>query len=563
MKNFFKILFISLGVVFCILIIAIIAIFSAVRSGIDNPVYKLKNGQVLEISIAGEIPELPPEEMEKLISKNSYCFYELLSSIRRAAEYDEIKGIYLNFTGASPGWAQTEELVKELNYFKSRGKEIWAYFDYMDDCGYSLASAADRIYCSKNAILLLDGLSANIMFYKDTLKKIGIEFEAVRHGKYKSAVEPFTLSDISRENREMLTVYLNSISKNYTGLISRNRKIKNIENIINKGPFLITKELKDRKLVDDICIEEEVFLRSGFSREDLVSISDFLKVPEKIPFDQKNRIALIIAEGEILGGRTAGKGIINDRALIKDLKTAFDDVRVKALVLRINSPGGSGSASDNIWQFIESQKKKKPLIVSMGDFAASGGYYIGMSGKKIFADRNTTTGSIGVFFIRPLLEGLYEKIGLNVVRIKTAPNAGFFTQKNRFTEQQREKVQNFIDDFYSDFVNKAAKGRGKKYEEIEALAGGRIWSGSQAKENGLIDFIGGIIDALEAAKKAGDMENKNPAIDIYPESRPLIEQLFDRNLYLKGDISKLARYAGGLKEKGEAKLIMPYTLELD
>ncbi|MBP7461287.1 MAG: S49 family peptidase, partial [Candidatus Delongbacteria bacterium] len=443
MKKFFKVFFITVGVLATLLFVLFIVLIMNLGTWLQDKPVTLSSNQYLKIDLSKSIPEMPVEEMDRLISKSKYNFYQCIQAIDHAGKNDKIIGIYLRLSSSSLGWAQTEELTRALKEFKTHQKPVYVYFEYVSDKEYMLASVADKVYCSPQALVFLDGLNAQLTFFKDMFKKVGIEFQTIRHGKYKSAVEPFVQNTISEENRRMITEMLMSISRDCKSVIQSNRPLENLESIVAEGPYLLVDEIRKLNLVDSVVLEEDIYQVIGIDKKDLISVDEFIKAPSPVKITSDKKIALVLAEGDIMSGKRK-KNMITDQALIGDLKKAYEDKNVAGIVLRINSPGGSGGASDNIWQYIEAHKNEKPLVVSMGNLAASGGYYIAMNSRKIYSSHTTLTGSIGVFFLKPVLTGLMDKLDLNTVSINTDPHADFFATVDTLKSYEKEKLTQYI-----------------------------------------------------------------------------------------------------------------------
>ena len=567
MKKFFNVFFVVLGIIFTLLIILVIVLAINLSSLMKPEEVSVEPNSILKIDLPLFLPEKPVSEIDRILRKSRYNFFDVIKSIEKAKKLPQVKGILLNIDFSGISFAQMEEIGKELNKFKSSGKKVYAYFKNGGDKEYYLASFADKLYCNPQSIIMLNGLYANLIFFTNTFKKIGIEFETVKHGKYKSAVEPFVNNKISKYNKEMVLDIINSVYSVYSKEIAKNRNIKNIDRLIDNGPYLSPDGLVESNLVDSILTNDELETFFKDNKYKFITLAKFLRVKDPIKYDYKNKISVVFAEGQIVGGKKK-EGFITDEGTIKILKKLYKNDRVKAIVLRVNSPGGSGSASDNIWAYIEKLKKKKPVIVSMGAVAASGGYYISMNANRIFADKMTITGSIGVFFLMPVYKGLYDKLDLKSYYFKTSPNATFLSTENRLTDEERAKMQKYIDKFYDTFITKAAKGRNMKKEEIDDIGQGRVWIGIRAKEIGLVDEFGGLTDAIAYAKKLAKIpEGVNPKLDIYPKPKKLIAQLLEEDFLLSSKIlnSKLGRFLMNVKElseKEEIKALMPYTIEI-
>jgi len=562
MKKFFKIFFITMGVLATLfLILMIVAVSVLSRYIADKPV-SLTDNQVLKITLNKSIPEMPVEELDRMLKVSDYSFYDLLRAVKLAEAHEKIQGVFIKIEAPSLGWAQTQELVSALKSLREKGKKVWVYYDFVTDKEYVLASVADQIYCAPQAITLFDGLNANMVFFKGMLKKVGIEFETIRHGKFKSAVEPFVNDDISPENRMMMSEFLTSLTDQYLAAIQENRQFENVRQLMDEGPYLITGDALAKQLVDSCVIGEEIYKAAGFSKKDCIGVVQFLKAAGA-SHGKGQKIALVTAEGEISSGKSK-RNILGDATLIENLKKAFEAENVASIVLRINSPGGSGGASDNVWQFIEEHKAEKPVVVSFGNIAASGGYYIAMNSHKIIAEPTTLTGSIGVFFLRPVVRGLFNKLDLKTVSIKSAPNAGFLASPDAMNDYEEMKVTQMIENFYDQFITKVATGRNKSKEAIDSIGQGRIWTGSQALDIGLIDQYGGLMVALrEAANLGGIDKTEELNVWVLPEARDIITQIMDEDFFSSVKIISSWMELDESINRGEVMMRLPYEVSIE
>ncbi len=440
-----------------------------------------------------------------------------LSDVIEAIEYaktdDKIKGISILNNVSELGVAQTKALRDQLEDFKKSGKFIYSYSDVYSQKEYFLNSVANKIYINPIGEFEFKGLSAEIMFFKDFEDKSGLKMEVIRHGKYKSAVEPFLENKMSEANREQTSKLLNSIWNSVIVDISKSRKIPTDRlNQIADGLLARTPEMaKKEKLVDVIAYEDGYHndIRKALqvdADEDYnsVSILDYANevAISNVDFSSKDVIAVIYAQGEI-GSGEGDVNVIGEGSMRRSLQEARKDKNVKAIVLRINSPGGNALTSELIWREIEMTKKVKPVVVSMGDYAASGGYYIACNANKIFAEANTITGSIGVFGILPNFSEAAKKIGISTELVKTNTNASDYSPFKPLDENYRGFAQESVERIYSIFLQRVAEGRKLTTAQVDAIGQGRVWSGQDALKIGLVDKIGGMDDALKEAAKLG------------------------------------------------------------
>ena len=438
---------------------------------------------------------------------------DVLKAIQYAKTDSKIKGISILNSTSDLGMAQTKALRDQLEDFKTSGKFVYSYADAYSQKEYYLNSVANSIYINPIGELDFKGLSAEIMFYKDLEEKSGLKMEVIRHGKYKSAVEPFLENKMSDANREQTTQLLHSIWNAVLADISKSRNVP-VErlNQIADGLLARSPEMaKTEKLIDKIAYEDiyhddikkalHVDSNKDYGK---VSIADYAEkiATSTINFDAKEKIAIIYAQGEI-GNGEGDVNVIGEGSMRRSLQEARKDNNVKAIVLRVNSPGGNALTSELIWREIELTKKVKPVVVSMGDYAASGGYYISCNANKIYAEANTITGSIGVFGILPNFTEAAKKIGLNVEQVKTNTNASPYSPFRPLDDTYRGFAQEGVEKIYATFVNRVAAGRKLTFDQVDAIGQGRVWSGQDAIKIGLVDKIGGMDEAIKEAARLG------------------------------------------------------------
>ncbi len=490
-------------------------LIGALFSGGEEKV-TVKNNSVIELDLS----KIKYDYAGKVNFKDFDYFnadHDGLSDVLKAIEYaksdSNIKGISILNDVSDLGIAQTKALRDQLEDFKKSGKFVYSYSDAYSQKEYYLNSVADCIYINPIGELDFKGLSAEIMFYKDLEEKSGLKMEVIRHGKYKSAVEPFLENKMSDANREQTTQLLNSIWGSVITDIAKSRKISTVRlNQIADGLLARTPEMaKAERLVDKIAYEDVYHndIRKALkvnNDEDYnkVSIADYAEdvATSNIDLTSNDVIAVIYAQGEI----GSGEGDVNEigeGSMRRSLQEARKNNDVKAVVLRINSPGGNALTSELIWREIELTKKVKPVVVSMGDYAASGGYYIACNANKIYAEANTITGSIGVFGILPNFTEAVKKIGINVEQVKTNPNASEYSPFKPLDDNYRAFAQEGVEKIYGVFVKRVADGRKLTTTQVDAIGQGRVWSGQDALKIGLVDKIGGMDEAIKEAAKLG------------------------------------------------------------
>lgn len=435
---------------------------------------------------------------------------DVLNAISEAKNDDKIKGISILNDNSLTGIAQTKALRDALLDFKKSGKFVVAYSNAYSQKEYYLNSVADEIYLNPGGEVDFKGLSTEVMFFKDFQEKSGITMEVIRHGKYKSAVEPFLDNKMSDANREQLTALLNSIWNSIATEVSQSRKIpiEKLNELANTLGARTPENAKANKLIDKIAYEDEyhndIRKRLKVDQDEKYNKVELLDYARNVATTPSNfasdKIAIVYAQGEILSGE-GDVGYIGEGSIRRSLQEARKDENVKAVVLRVDSPGGSALTSDLIWREIELTKKKKPVVVSMGNYAASGGYYISCNANKIFAENGTITGSIGVFGTLPNVTKLSNKIGINSVQVKTHANASGYSPFVPLDDNFRNQIQGEIERIYTTFTSKVAQGRKMTFAQVDSIAQGRVWTGAEAIKIGLVDKIGGMDDAIKEAAK--------------------------------------------------------------
>lgn len=458
---------------------------------------------------------------------------DILNAIEAAKSDDKIKGISILNNQSQLGLAQSKAVRDKLEDFKKSGKFVYAYANYYTQGEYYLNSVADQLYLNPMGEVDFKGLSSEIIYMKDLQQKSGVKMEVIRHGKYKSAVEPFLAQEMSPENREQMTVLLNSVWNTIVADISKSRKLSVAQlNAIANTLGARTPELAlANKLVDKVAYEDEYhdMIRAKLKvdkkeKYDIVSITDYAKKAASTvkDYSKDDIIAVIYAQGEIAGGE-GDVNVIGEGSIKRSLQEARDDKDVKAIVLRVNSPGGSALTSELIWREIEITKKVKPVVVSMGNYAASGGYYIAANADRIFAEPNTITGSIGVFGMLPNMNQLGKNIGINAEQVKTHENASGYSVFEPIDENFKGFVLESIEKTYATFLKRVADGRKMTTEQVDAIAQGRVWTGVDAHKLGLVDEIGGLDAAIKYAAKLG--KTSSYRTENYPEYEKNFEDL--------------------------------------
>jgi protease-4 len=507
---------------FGILIIG--AIFGGESEGVT-----VKNNSVIELNLKEIKNDYAGKFKDPWVNifsdGNNIGLTDIITAIEEAKTDDDIKGISILNDESQLGMAQSKALRDALEDFKKSGKFVMAYANSYSQREYYLNSVAKPIYLNPVGEMDFKGLSAEIMFFKDFQEKSGVKMEVIRHGKYKSAVEPFLENKMSDANREQTSALLNSIWNAVSTDISKSRNISITKlNEIANGLLARTPEMAKSKGLVDIVAYEDVYHNAIKNLLKVEKDEDYNKVTildyaKKVATTSKNtdandKIAIIYAQGEIHSGE-GDVDVIGEGSMRRSLIEARKDKNVKAIVLRIDSPGGNALTSDLIWREVELTKKVKPVVVSMGNYAASGGYYIACNANKIFAENNTITGSIGVFGILPNFSQLTKKIGINVEQIKTHENAARYSPFVPLNENLKAVTLEEIEHIYKTFVTHVAEGRKMTFAQVDAIAQGRVWAGSDAVKIGLVDKIGGLNDAIHEA--AALAKTNSYSTQNYPE----------------------------------------------
>ena len=453
---------------------------------------------------------------------------QILSAIDNASKNENINGILLNPGFFASGFGQAEEIRNCLLNFKKSGKKIIAYSENYTEQGYYIATISNHIFLNPKGLIEFNGLSSGVVMYKGMLDKLGVEFQVFKVGKFKGAVEPFIQNQLSDENKIQIKDYITSIHNHELIKISeaRNLNFDSLYQISNKGQVFLSKHALEFKFVDQLGYEDEVhsFIESKYKTKKTLSLRKFLKIESEYAYSE-NKIAVLYAEGEIVSGiaSQSGSQIASDN-LVKEIKKIRENDQIKALVLRVNSPGGSSIASDIISREIELTKKKMPVIVSFGNVAASGGYYISCLADSIFAQPNSITGSIGVFALFPNTQKLYkEKFGLTYESINTGENAELWRPDQGISKIQGLKIQAMVDQIYDDFLSVVSRGRHMSKESVHEIAQGRVYSGVKALEIGLVDGIGGIDRAIKSASQKANL--KEYKLMVFPEPKNPLESI--------------------------------------
>jgi protease-4 len=589
-----KALLIIGGILAVLLLVAVlgIAILVAVfRKGEPS----IADNSLLTLRVSGSLPDYSPDDpFKKYFGGPDQSLTGLIMQFKKAKVDKRIKAILLDVDVSGVGWGKAEELRDAIADFRSSGKPVYAYLEFGLNKEYYIASACDKIYVPPPGELFINGLAADVMFFRGSLDKLGIYPDIYQIGKYKSAGDMFTQKQMTEAHREYINSMLDDLYGRYVDGIaqSRHKSPDEVRKLIDEAPYNAAKA-KEVGLVDECLyrdeVEKQIKTTLGYKESDTftpVRAADYRDVsPESLGLNEGERIAVIYATGDIGSGSSAntpsGEQSIGSDTLAKALNDAAADKTIKAIVLRIDSPGGSGLASDIIWHAVEAANAKKPVVVSMSDVAASGGYYIACAASKIIAQPSTITGSIGVVAGKPVMRGFYDWLGISNEYVLRGKTAGLFRETEKFSDEERTKFEGWIKQtYYGDFVPKVAKGRKKDAQSIDAVGQGRVWTGFQAKDRGLVDDFGGLDKAIDVAKELAKIPaDKGVERVILPYPQTFLQQLLSSNgensntkieqqraiaAALPEDARRALRYMALMDKMkdGETMLLMPFDLRI-
>lgn len=585
--NFIKRVLSTVVGIFVFLIICFVLLIGValIFGSSAEEIVSVKPNSVLELTL-----DFPIKDYAGKVEYKDYSFlnedrknglFNIIDAIKYAETDDNIKGISIDNSFINAGITQTKEIRDALLKFKKSGKFITAYSDVFTQKDYYLSSVADTIYMNPAGALEFKGLYSEQLYLKDIQDKTGLKMEVIRYGKYKSAVEPFLVNEMSAENREQISVYLNSIWKQVKEEVSESRHISVAQldtiadNLLARNAMLA----KNAQLIDKIAYYDEytnalkhaLKIDKDEDIERITMLDYVVHVANKLESSSnENSIAVIYAEGDIIYGE-GNENSVGQITMGKALKEARDDDKVKAIVLRINSPGGDALASELIWREIELTKKAKPVMVSMGDLAASGGYYIACNADKIIAEPTTITGSIGVFGMLPNGKELADSWGINAEQVITNKNAVTYSFFEPLSETQHDFIREGVIDVYELFTKRVADGRNMKQDDVKMIAEGRVWTGADAVNNGLVDEIGGLDLALKRAAEAANIKHYKI------KELPIFEMDLDKILtsyglvktkedILKEELGeenyKILKKIKSISEKKGVQLLFPYSIDI-
>jgi protease IV len=557
----------------------------------------VSDNSVLVLSISGDLPDHVPEEpvAELLGVEQQQSFTSLLTQIRKAKVDSRIGGVVLDINFPGIGWGKADELRDAIADLRTTGKPVYAYLEIGTNKEYYIATAAEKIFLPPSGDIYVNGFAAEAMFYKGSLDKLGVEMDVIQIGpKYKNAPDRYTRKEMSEGQREVMNAILDEYYSRFVdGIVrARNKNPDDVRALIDNAPYPAP-QAKELGLIDDALYREQVDEllknRLGYRSDDqlkTIRANRYREVPsDSLGLNSGEKVAVIYASGAINVGRS-GSGplsgeMVGADTIVEAVNEAAEDNTIKAIVLRVDSPGGSALASDLMWYALENAKAKKPVVVSMGDVAASGGYYIACNANKIVAEPSTVTGSIGVFLGKPVVRGLYDWLGVSNEYVMRGKNSGIFRETEKWTGDERAKMESQANTIYfNNFLPKVAQGRNMSVEQANTLGQGRVWTGTQAKANGLIDEFGGLERAIQVAKELANLDaQRDVRRVVLPRPRPFLENWLGaaesevteeekaQNAILSAlpeEIRRTFKYAHLIDQmqRGHAMALMPFELRI-
>ena len=537
MKSFFKnvlaniVAIMIIAAVFFMFLITLVA----VSAFSDSSKATVKENSVLTLDFNTNVIDSPTEDSSDFFAFNekekNILIYDMLEAIKKAKTDENIKGISIETDGIMAGMTQLDDIRNALEDFKKSGKFVYAYGNSVSQSAYYLGSVADQYFLNPAGGIELKGMTTEVLYMKSFAEKYGIGMQIIRHGKYKSAVEPFLRDDMSPENKEQLSTMLNDLWSGNALKMANSRKIDTAEfrTVVDSLYGIIPDLSLQHRLVDRLIQKTEyddlIKAKINLKKDDKlnkISFSKYISSYSEDNLKKDDQVAVLYASGAIYNGE--GNDAVYSENFVKEIKKLAENDKVKAVVFRINSPGGSANASDEILFEMQQLKKKKPVVVSFGDYAASGGYYIAMAADKIYAEPNTLTGSIGVFGMIPYFKEIANKNGLSSHAVNTNANSNMYSPINGLTPGGVSMMTKSVEQTYKRFVHFVSQNRKKSFEQIDEVGGGRVWSGKRAKQIGLVDELGSLNDAINYAAKQAKLKDFNVA--PYPKKVSEFEQLF-------------------------------------
>jgi len=586
------IIFGILGGLILVVFIGIALLWAALRKGEPS----IRDNSVLTLRVAGALPDYSPDDpFKRFFGGPDQSLSGLVMQFKKAKVDKRIKAILLDVNMSGVGWGKAEEIRDAIADFRTSGKPVYAYIEFGLNKEYYIATACDKIIVPPPGELFINGLAADVMFFRGSLDKLGIYPDIYQIGKYKTAGDMFTQKKMTDAHKQYIDELLDDLYGRYINAIAqaRHKTPDEVKALIDNAPYN-AEQAKTAGLIDDAMYRDEVEKQFkkllGYKDTDTfvaVRGSEYRDVaPESLGLNKGERVAVIYATGDIGSGSSenspSGEQSIGSDTVSKALNDAAADKSIKAIVLRVDSPGGSGLASDIIWRSVETANQKKPVVVSMSDVAASGGYYISASAAKIIAQPSTITGSIGVLAGKPVMRGFYDWLGISNEYVLRGKNAGMFRETEKFSDDERAKFEDWIKTtYYRDFIPKVAKGRNKDAQYIDSVGQGRVWTGAQAKDRGLVDDFGGLDKAIEVAKQLAKIPaDKGVERVILPYPTTFLQELMNggggensntevqqqRAMYsaMPEDARRAFRYMQLMDrmKDGETMLLMPFDLRI-
>jgi protease-4 len=571
MKKFLK----WFAVISIILLLFIFVLYLFIDALLDTEPYVSKNSY-LTIRIEGDIPEYePPDAIEDYLRGPSLDIMKIRQSFKLAEVDDRIKGILLQIGFVRTGFAKLQEIQQLIKKFRLSGKKVLAHLDYGMTRDYYLASACDSVFISPGGTLFLTGLAGEITFYKGLLKKIGVEADFEHVGEYKNAPEIYTHQYMSDQQREVVNLIFDTRFESLISTISLNRNLERarIAFLIENISVFTPEESLIHGLIDGVKYRSEMADIFYSNNENITEVSagEYASIdPASLGLAGEERIAVIVCSGSIMDGEDGSDPYFGQtmgaNRVIRDINRAVALRSVKAIILRIDSPGGSSLAADKIWFAVKEAAGKKPVIASISDLGASGGYYIAVPADTILAQDLSLVGSIGVYVGKFSLMELYQKLDLNIESIKRGKNSALFSLSNKFSTTEREIIRHIITDFYHKFVTKVATDRHKSYDEIDRIARGRVWNGADGLKFNLIDVIGGLDEAVEIARDLAGIEiDANIRLLYFPRSRSFLDRYLGNISVLNNmtydPLGQLEKYIKTINM--QPLMMMPFQIEAD
>lgn len=562
-----------------VLFIALGAVLLNVAERVRRPLHTTIAPRVLVFDVPYSVEEgpAPPSMSLDVFRRDRPTFHDLLFAVYNAAEDRSVEAIVLHLDGVDWGWARVSEMAAALRAFQASGKKVYASLDGGGEKEYVLASVADQLAMPPVSTLQLDGLSASAMFMMGAYDKLGIKPNFAHVGRYKSAVETYTRDSLSPDAREAMESLLNDTYGLLVDSIAVARGIPadSVRALIDGGPYT-AREALGLGLLDTLLAEADLDSMATHATGERLGTGSMLRYAQEGGGGTGEHIALLVAEGEIVQGKSRdnpfGGRVVGDETLVEALRDIRSRKNIRAVVLRIDSPGGSGDASDAVWQEIRRVRREKPVIVSMGDVAASGGYYLACAGDAIVADPGTITGSIGVFGGKLNLLGLYRKLGLNIETINRGKHAAMLSPFTDFSPEELARYQKSLEQFYGVFLSRVAEGRGMDPAVIDSVGQGRVWSGIAARQRGLVDTLGGLETAFDLARTRAKIDDDaDIVVDVYPRPRRTFVQQWLGNLFEDAEedeaslpvVRDLASwYRTSALARGGAQARMPFTITI-